>query len=81
MAPRNKGFGSILSKALDEVGSYVAGDGNPAGSPNTRTLGYEPTQVAQAASDILMAPATPSVQSELLLMGAAGVALMLLMRR
>lgn len=71
---------SWLSTAVHSVGSFVAGDGNPAGSPDTRELGYDPKQVADASAVILSQPAPPAVQSELLLMGAAGVALILLLR-
>lgn len=74
------GLGSWLSTGLHDVGSWVAGDGNPAGSPDTRKLGYEPGQVGDAAALMLSAPAAPNVQQELLVMAVAGVGLILLLR-
>jgi len=73
-------IGSWLSSTLHKAGSFVAGDGNAAGSPNTRKYGYEPMNVAKAAAVQLNQPAPPAVQSELLLMGAAGLGLILLLR-
>lgn len=74
------GYGSWFSSIVDSVGGWVAGDGNPAGNPDTRSLGYDPVNVGQAAAVILSQPSAPSVQSELLFMGAAGVALIFLLR-
>lgn len=73
------GMGSWLSSAVHKAGSWVAGDGNPAGSPDTRKLGYDTTQVADASALLLSQPAPPAVQGELLLMGAAGLGVILLL--
>lgn len=74
-------FGSWLSSLVHSVGGWVAGDGNTPGSPETRKLGYEPTQVASAAAAYLAQPAPPNVQEELVVMGVAGLALILLLRK
>jgi hypothetical protein len=76
---RSPHMGSWLSSALNDVGSFVAGDGNPAGNSATRSLGYDPAQVGPAVAVILSQPAAPAIQSELLLMGAAGLGLILLL--
>lgn len=73
-------MGSWLSSAFHSVGSWVAGDGNAPGSPDTRKYGYDPAQVGAASAALLNQPAPPSVQGELLLMGAAGLGLILLLR-
>lgn len=73
-------MGSWLSSLFHTVGNVVAGDGNSPGNPDTRSLGYDTTQVAQASALMLSQPSAPSVQSELLLMGVAGVGLILLLR-
>lgn len=74
-------MGSWFSSALHAVGGIVAGDGNTPGTPDTRKYGYDPTQVGQASALLLSQPAAPNVQQELLLMGAAGIALILLLRK
>lgn len=73
-------YGSWLSDITHKVGGWVAGDGNPAGNADTRSLGYDKKQVAQASASLLNQPAPPAVQSELLVMGIAGVALIFLLR-
>jgi hypothetical protein len=74
-------FGSWLSSALHAIGGVVAGDGNTPGTPDTRKYGYDPTQVGQASALLLSAPAGPNVQQELLVLAAAGVGLILLLRQ
>lgn len=72
-------IGSWLSSALHSLGNVVAGDGNSPGTPETRSLGYDSASVANAAASLLSQKAGPNVQGELLLMGAAGIGLILLM--
>lgn len=72
-------IGSVFSNLLHDVSGWVAGDGNEAGNPQTRSLGYDPAIVAQATVATLNQPAPPTVQTELLLMGLAGVGLILLL--
>lgn len=74
-------LGSWLSSLEHDVGGWVAGDGNAPGSAQTRELGYEPGQVADAVTLTLSQPAGANVQQELLVMAAAGVGLILLLRK
>lgn len=74
-------MGSWLSSALDAIGGVVAGDGNTPGTPDTRKYGYDPTQVGQASAILLSQPAAPNVQQELLVLGVAGIGLILLLRK
>ena len=74
-------MGSWLSNGVHAVGSWVAGDGNRPGNSDTRTLGYDKRDVGQAAAQILNAPSPVNVQSEILVLGAAGLALIFLLRR
>lgn len=74
-------LGSWLSSLVHDVGGWVAGDGNTPGTPDTRKYGYDVAQVGQASALYLSQPAPPSVQGELLLGGAAIVALVLLLRK
>jgi hypothetical protein len=73
-------YGSWLSDITDAIGGVVAGDGNTPGNADTRKLGYDPQQVAQASAAILQQPSGANVQQELLVMGIAGVALIFLLR-
>jgi hypothetical protein len=75
------GLGSWISSLVHDAGSYVAGDGNRPGNPDTRKLGYDTDNVAQASAALLAQPAGVNVQKELLVIGAAGLALILLLRR
>jgi hypothetical protein len=72
-------MGSWLSSALHAVGGWVAGDGNAPGTAETRSIGYDSANVAQAAAAYLSQPAQPNVQQELVMMGIAGVGLILLL--
>lgn len=74
-------LGSWLSKLGNDVGGWVAGDGNTPGSADTRELGYESSQVAKAVAIDLSQPAGPNVQQELLVGALAGVALIFLLRK
>lgn len=76
---RPAGMGSWFSSLFHSVGNYVAGDGNSPGTPETRAQGYDSAGVAHAAADILVSPAGPDLQGEMLLMGAAGLGLILLL--
>lgn len=75
-----KQLGSWFSSALHDVGGFVAGDGNAPGNADTRKLGYDPVPLSNATAAVLTQPAGVNVQSELLVMGLAGVALIFLLR-
>lgn len=64
---------------VGDVAGWITGSGNEPGTPDTRKLGYDPGQVADATAIDLAATVPPNVQKELLLMGVAGLAVMLLL--
>lgn len=72
-------LGSWLSSAVHAVAGWVAGDGNTPGNPDTRSLGYDPANVGPAAAALLSQPAAPNVQSEVIVLGVAGLGLILLL--
>lgn len=72
-------MGSWFTDVEHAVGGWVAGDGNAPGNAETRSAGYDSGQVAQAAAQLLTQPAGPNMQHELMLMGLAGVGLILLL--
>lgn len=72
-------MGSWLSSAVHAVGGWVAGDGNDPGNSATRDLGYDPANVGPAVAAILSQPAGANVQSEVVVLGVAGLGLILLL--
>lgn len=72
---------SWLSSIVHDVGGWVAGDGNAAGNKDTRSLGYDKQKVSAATANLLNAPAPANIQNQVLLMGAAGVALIWILRK
>jgi len=77
------GMGSWLSSGIKKVVGVVVGKGNTPGTPETRKYGYDRAEVAAAvaqnlATDTSTNPAT-NPQGKLILAGAAGVALLLLL--
>jgi hypothetical protein len=62
------------------IAGWITGSGNEPGTPETRKLGYDPTQVADAAAIDLTTPAAPDVQKELVVMALAGLGLILLLK-
>lgn len=79
MTPYRLGMGSWFSSFAHDVGGWVAGDGNAPGNAETRGQGYDSANVAQAAAQLLSQPAGANIQGEVLLMGAAGLGLILLL--